>query len=145
MNNPVYGVLCDSIANQFLIERCGYAMDQNAEQVAIIANTFFDYFGSVSYPSVIELGLRVAKLGKSSVVYEVGVFAKRDKDGREVVEDVKAVGGSMHVWVENLGAGKLGRSKKEGMPAHVRKAYETLLERDAGQGGPGERGQLSKL
>ena len=125
MNNPLYGVLCDSIANQFLIERAGYTMNRSP-QAAIIANTYFDYFGAVSYPGTIEVGLRVAKLGRSSVVYEVGVFGK----GEEVV---KAVGGSMHVWVGNDG-GVLGRAGKEGMPEKVRREYETLMEREALQG-----------
>jgi len=139
MNNPVYMVLCDSIANQFLIERCGYRMSHSRNQVAIIANTYFDYFGSVSYPGKVEVGLRVAKLGGSSVLYEVGVFSK---DGDEAV---KAVGGSMHVWVENLGDGKLGRTVKGGMPANVRREYETLMEKEALEGkggnlkGEGER------
>ncbi|EXJ75683.1 uncharacterized protein A1O5_00190 [Cladophialophora psammophila CBS 110553] len=119
MNNPYYGVLCDSVANQYLIEKCGYSMDRSP-QAAIIAHTYFDYFGSVSYPGVIEVGLRVAKLGKSSVLYEVGIFAK----GEPIV---KAVGGSMHVWVANEG-GVLGRPASEGMPAHVRTAYEALME-----------------
>lgn len=123
MNNPNYGVLCDSIANTYLIRACGYAPPHSA-QAAIIANTYFDYFGSVAYPSTVEVGLRVAKIGKSSVLYEVGVFAKGD-------EDVKAVGGSMHVWVENLGGGKLGRPTKEGMPRHVRQGYLELMEPEA--------------
>lgn len=122
MNNPLYGVLCDSIANQFLIERCGYKMNKSP-QAAIIANTYFDYFGSVEYPGLIEVGLRVAKLGRTSVVYEVGVFKKGD-------ESVKAVGGSMHVWVVN-DEGVLGRPAEQGMPELVRKQYETLLEREA--------------
>ena len=41
-----------------------------------------------------ELGLRVNKLGKSSVVYEVGVF-------KEGTEAVSAVGGYTHVFVHN--------------------------------------------
>ena len=73
MNNPYYGVLCDSVANTYLIQQCGYRPPHSA-QAAIIANTYFDYFGSVEYPSTVEVGLRVAKVGKSSVLYEVGIF-----------------------------------------------------------------------
>ncbi|KEF56659.1 acyl-CoA thioester hydrolase [Exophiala aquamarina CBS 119918] len=119
MNNPKYGVLCDSIANQYLIDECGYKTSKSP-QAAIIVNTYFDYFGSVEYPSVIDIGLRVAKLGKTSVVYEVGVFKKGD-------EAVKAVGGSMHVWVEAKD-GILGRPSEQGMPSHVREGYLALTE-----------------
>jgi acyl-CoA thioester hydrolase len=125
MNNPIYGVLCDSVANEFLLTRCGYRLSASPE-AAIIANTYFDYFGSVSYPGVVEVGLRVAKLGRSSVMYEVGVFAEGE-------ESVKAVGGSMHVWVGNEG-GKLGKALKEGMPERVRRGYESLLEPEARSG-----------
>ena len=130
MNNPLYGVLCDSIANQFLIKRCGYKMNKSP-QAAIIANTYFDYFGSVEYPGVIEVGLRVAKLGRTSVVYEVGVFKKGE-------EGAKAVGGSMHVWVVNE-EGVLGRPAREGMPELVRRQYETLVEPEAVHGNEEER------
>lgn len=124
MNNPKYGVLCDSIANQYLIDQCGYKMSKSP-QAAIIVNTYFDYFGSVEYPGVLEIGLRVAKLGKTSVVYEVGVFKKGD-------EVVKAVGGSMHVWVEAKD-GILGRPAEQGMPSDIRKGYMALTE-DGGGG-----------
>ena len=135
LNNPYYGVLCDSIANQFLIDKCEYRMNRSP-QAAIIANTYFDYFGSVSYPGEIVVGLRVAKLGTSSVVYEVGVFGKGE-------DDVKAVGGSMHVWVVNED-GVLGRPSKEGIPAHVRKEYEGLMENEALEGQRNEKAKGSK-
>ena len=121
VNNPYYGVLIDSIANQYLIQECGYRTSRSP-QAGIIVNTYCDYFGSLTYPGEAELGLRVAKLGKTSVVYEVGIFKKGE-------EDVKAVGGSMHVWVEQGSDGTLGRPCKEGMPERVRKGYEALMEK----------------
>lgn len=125
MNNPYYGVLIDSIANQYLIDHCAYAPTKS-RQAAIIVNTYCDYFGSVSYPGAVEVGLRVAKLGKTSVVYEVGIFGKGE-------ESVKAVGGSMHVWVDRGPNGELGRPSAEGMPELVRKGYERLTEEGVGK------------
>ena len=90
-------------------------------EAGIIANTYCDYFGSVHYPDVVDCGLRVVKLGKTSVMYEVGIF----KQGEE---DVKAVGGSSHIWVDQTG-GELGRPLKEGMPKEVRRGYEMLMDR----------------
>jgi acyl-CoA thioester hydrolase len=119
MNNPYYGVLVDSIVNQYMIEECGYTMNKH-EQAAIIANTYCDYFGSVSYPDMVECGLRIVKLGKASVVYEVGIFRKGDVD-------VKAVGGSTHVYVEQTD-GKLGKPMKDGMPKAMREGYERLIK-----------------
>ena len=131
MNNPYYGVLIDSIINAYLITRCGYRMNRHP-QAGIIANTYCDYFGSVHYPDVVDCGLRVVKLGKTSVMYEVGIF----KQGEE---DVKAVGGSSHIWVDQSG-GELGRPLKEGMPKEVRRGYELLMDRD--ETGEGRKAKL---
>lgn len=129
MNNPVYGVLIDSIVNDYLINHCAYLVTK-ADQAAIIANTYCDYFGSVSYPDIVECGMRVVKLGKSSVVWEVGIFRKGD-------ENVKAVGGSTHVFVDQKG-GVLGRANKEGMPAATREGLSKMLD-------PSETKGASKL
>ena len=52
------------------------------------------FFSPLSFPQVLDLGLRVNKLGKSSVSYEVGVF----EEGKDTPA---AVGGYTHVFVEN--------------------------------------------
>lgn len=127
MNNPYYGVLIDSIANAYLITHCAYSpTSRTSTSAAIIASTYCDYFGSLSYPGIVSCGLRVAKLGTSSVVYEVGFFEEGE-------EEVKAVGGSMHVWVERDGEGRLGRALTGGMPVEVRRGYERLMEGGGGK------------
>lgn len=119
MNNPYYGVLIDSIVNEYMIKECGYTVNKH-EQAGIIANTYCDYFGSVSYPDVVECGLRIVKLGKSSVMYEVGIF-------RQGEDDVKAVGGSTHVFVTQVD-GVLGKVTPGGMPRPMREGYERLIK-----------------
>ncbi len=136
MNNPYYGVIIDSIINQYLIDHCGYRTHKHP-QAAIIANTYCDYFGSVSYPDVIEAGLRVVKLGKTSVMYEVGIYKEGD-------EGVKAVGGSSHIWCEQKD-GVLGRPLKEGMPEQMKKGYLRLMSKEEGgteEGAPGGKSRL---
>jgi acyl-CoA thioester hydrolase len=118
MNNPNYGVLADSIINEYMVKECGYTMNKHP-QAGIIANTYFDYFGSVSYPDILECGLRIVKLGKSSVMYEVGVFRSGDAYA-------KAVGGSTHVFVSQT-EGQLGKPTNEGMPEAMRQGYERLI------------------
>jgi acyl-CoA thioester hydrolase len=51
-----------------------------------------DYFAPLEFPAIVDLALRVNKLGKSSVTYEIGVF-ERDQD------EVRAVGEFVHVFV----------------------------------------------
>lgn len=52
------------------------------------------FFSPLSFPQVLDLGLRVSKLGSSSVTYEVGVFEKHRNSP-------SAVGGYTHVFVDS--------------------------------------------
>lgn len=115
VNNSVYAFLIDSIVNAYLIEKCGMDL-QSSKQIGLVVNSYCDYFGSVAYPSVLDLGLRAVAMGKSSIKYEVGVF-ERNKD------DVRAVGGSVHVFVEQDGR----RPAKNGMESEMRRGLEKLL------------------
>ncbi|KAK1069113.1 hypothetical protein LTR74_005155 [Friedmanniomyces endolithicus] len=90
LNNPIYGVLIDSIINDYLIKNCGYNM-HSYPRTALVASTYCDYFGSVAYPSMLGVGLRVVKLGNNSVTYECGIF-------EEDQEQVKAVGGFTQIY-----------------------------------------------
>lgn len=74
-----------------------------------------DYFSPVGFPALVDLGLRVKKLGKSSVTYEIGVF-ERD------VEGVKAVGEFVHVFVDR----ESRRPRSEGMSDSMRKGLGAL-------------------
>lgn len=117
LNNSIYAFLIDSIVNAYLIERCG--MDpQSSKQIGLVVSSYCDFFGSVAYPSVLDLGLRAVDLGKSSVKYEVGIF----EQGKE---DVRAVGGSVHVFVEQNGR----RPSKDGMEPAMREGLTELLEK----------------
>ena len=93
VNNSVYYHLFDSIVNTYLIEHCGLA-PPNSALIGLVVSSYCNFFSPLSFPAVLELGLRVNKLGKSSVTYEIGVF-------QEDVESVSAVGGYTHVFVEN--------------------------------------------
>ena len=133
LNNTVYAMLFDSIVNTYLIDHCGmdpFSMNNNdkdknaapaSNQVAIMVNSYCDYFASVSFPDVLELGLRVAKLGSSSVTYEVGVF----KEGEEAV---KVVGGYTHVFV----ARETMRPTRAGMEEGTRRELEKLVVKRIG-------------
>lgn len=59
-----------------------------------LANLLSQFFAPLAFPQVLDLGLRINKLGNSSVTYEVGVF----EEGKDTPA---AVGGYTHVFVEN--------------------------------------------
>jgi acyl-CoA thioester hydrolase len=126
LNNPIYGVLIDSIINSYLIQHCGYSTSLSTH-IGLVANSYCDYFGSAHYPGMLNVGLRVVKIGNSSVLYEVAVF-------QEGEEQVKAVGGFTQIWVERAS----NKVTKEGVPGSIREPLKPLLvgsEQEARLGG----------
>jgi acyl-CoA thioester hydrolase len=113
MNNAIYYHLYDSIVNDYLTKHCG-VQATSSPVIGLVVTSFSDFFRPLGYPQVLELGLRVSKLGGSSVTYEIGVF-------EEGVESAAAVGGYTHVFVES-GSRKTGNMSKE-----IRKGLEKLL------------------
>ena len=113
MNNAVYYHLYDSIVNDYLAKHCGIQAT-SSPVIGLVVTSFSDFYRPVGYPHVLELGLRVSKLGRSSVTYEIGVF-------EEGVESVAAVGGYTHVFVES-GSRKTGDMSKE-----IREGLEKLV------------------
>src|SRR5574341_2222528 len=73
VNNVVYYSFFDTAVNRYLIETG--ALDIHAGPViGLVVETQCNYFAPVEFPQVVEAGLRVAHLGRSSVRYEVGLF-----------------------------------------------------------------------
>lgn len=81
-----------------------------------------DYFGSISFPAVAELALRVNSLGKSSVTYEIAMF-------EQGVDKVCSVGEYVHVFVDRA----TGRPNAQGMNSTMRRGLERIM------GAPGDR------
>jgi acyl-CoA thioester hydrolase len=73
MNNAVYYELFDSAVNKFLIET-GILDIAGADTVFLVASSGCNYFDEVAYPSDIEIGLSVSRIGSSAVTYQVGLF-----------------------------------------------------------------------
>lgn len=91
VNNVIYYSWFDTAVNQFLI--ANGALDiERSQVIGLVIETHCNYFAPVSFPDRITIGIRVAKLGNSSVRYEVGVFREDD-------EDVAAQGHFVHVYV----------------------------------------------
>lgn len=130
LNNPIYGVLIDSIINSYLIQFCAYSTTASTH-IGLVANSYCDFFGAASYPGMLDVGLRVVKIGNSSIVYEVGVF-------QEGSEQVKAVGGFTQIWVDRA----TNKVTPEGVPVGIRTPLEPLL---SGSGQTVENGKKSRL
>ena len=73
VNNVQYYSYFDTAVNQFLIER-GVLDIHKGEIVGFVVDSGCSYYSSLSFPDVVHVGIRVAKLGNSSVRYEIGVY-----------------------------------------------------------------------
>lgn len=91
VNNVIYYSWFDTAVNRFLI--ANDVLDiEHSPVVGLVIETQCNYFAPVAFPDRITIGIRVAKLGNSSVRYEVGVFR-----GDEA--EVAAQGHFVHVYV----------------------------------------------
>ncbi len=91
INNVVYYAFFDTAVNRYLIETGCLDIHASAE-IGLVVETQCQYFKPIAYPDVVHAGIRVAKLGTSSVRYEIGLFANDD--------DVAAAQGHfVHVYV----------------------------------------------
>ena len=73
VNNVVYSSWFDTVVNAHLIEN-GALDIQHGETIGRVIETQCNDFAPVEFPQTIEAGLRVARIGRSSVRYEVGLF-----------------------------------------------------------------------
>ena len=73
VNNVVYYSWFDTAVNAHLIER-GALDIHGGTTIGLVVETQCNYFAPVEFPQVVEGGLRVARIGNSSVRYEVGLF-----------------------------------------------------------------------
>jgi acyl-CoA thioester hydrolase len=92
VNNVVYYSYFDTVVNQYLMEQG--ALDILASRVVgLVVETQCNYFRPVSFPDIVHAGLRVGRLGGSSVRYEIGIF-------RNDEQSAAAQGHFVHVYVE---------------------------------------------
>ncbi len=96
VNNVVYYSWFDTAVNALLIERGALDIHRGAT-IGFVAETHCNYFAALAFPQTVDVGLRVAHIGTSSVRYEIGLFA-------EGAETAAAHGHLIHVYVDRLSA-----------------------------------------
>jgi acyl-CoA thioester hydrolase len=92
VNNVVYYGWFDTAINALLIER-GVLDIYHGEVVGFVVETQCNYFAPLAFPQTVEAGIRVTQTGRSSVRYEIGLFA-------EGAETAAAQGHFVHVYVD---------------------------------------------
>ncbi len=82
----------DTAVNQFLIER-GVLDIHQGEIVGFVVDSGCSYFSSISFPDLVHAGVRVAKLGNSSVRYQIALYCNDEAAPA-------AIGHFVHVYVD---------------------------------------------
>lgn len=111
VNNVVYYSWFDTAVNAHLIEHG--ALDIHAgSHIGLVVETQCNYFAPLAFPQTIEAGIRVARLGNTSVRYEVGLF-------EQGAPTAAAQGHFVHVYVD----------RQTRRPVPLTQTLKTILEK----------------
>ena len=113
VNNVVYYAWFDTVVNEYLI-RAGVLDVAAGEVIGVVAETQCRYFAELTFPQTVSAGLRVARLGNSSVRYEIGIFGPG-------AQSAAAQGHFVHVYVDRA------THRPAPLPASLRAALERIL------------------
>lgn len=112
VNNVVYYSWFDTAVNAHLIDSGVLDMHQG-QTIGLVIETHCNYFAPLAFPQPVDVGIRVARIGGSSVHYEVGLFA-------EGVEITAAKGHFTHVYVDRT------TRRPVPLPANLKTVLESL-------------------
>lgn len=113
VNNVVYYSYFDTVVNQYLMEH-GALDIERSQVIGFVVETGCQYFAPITFPDVVTAGLRVARIGNSSVRYEIGIF-------RNAEQAASAQGSFIHVYVDRA------TRRSTPLPAALRAALERIL------------------
>lgn len=113
VNNVTYYSYFDTAVNAHLVAAGGLDI-HDAKEIGLVVETMCRFHKSLSFPDVVDAGLRVSNLGKSSVRYEIGLFRQGD-------DEPAATGHFVHVWVDRA------TQRPVSVPPPIRAALVALL------------------
>ena len=114
VNNVQYYSFFDTVVNGYLIAQ-GALDPQASPVIGLVVETRCNYFTSLSFPDEIQAGLRVARMGASSVRYEVALF-------RGQAAEAAAQGHFVHVYVDRV------TRRPVPLPEALKRALAPLLD-----------------
>jgi acyl-CoA thioester hydrolase len=113
VNNVVYYSYFDTVVNLYLIEKGGLDI-HSAPVIGYVVSSGCNYISPVSYPERLEVGLRVDRIGNSSVQYGIAIF--------KLEETVASAHGHfVHVFVDRA------VNKPVSVPPDLRRVLEMIL------------------
>lgn len=113
VNNVHFYTFFDTVIGHYLTQ-VGKMDYQNDSVVAFAIENWCQYKRPLRFPDIIQAGLRVVKIGNSSVKYEIGLFTKG-------VEEPAALGYFIHVFVD-----RHDENRPTPIPAKIRHALEKI-------------------
>ena len=115
VNNVEYYAFFDTVINYWLINEGGLDIHAGGagDAIGVCAESHCAYRAGVAFPEVIEAGLRVGHLGRTSVRYEIGIFSAGD-------QEASADGWFVHVFVD------AASREPVPIPESIRNALERL-------------------
>ena len=119
VNNVTYYSYFDTVVNEHLISAGGLDIVQGPA-VGHVVETSCTFKKPLTFPDTIDAGLRVVKLGSSSVTYEIGIFRHGD-------DEPAALGQFVHVWVDRA------TQRPTLIPPRIRAVLEPLVVRRNGE------------
>ena len=112
VNNVVFYAWFDSAVNAWLVDQ-GLLDIANDDPIALVVETGCTYWESLAFPADVEVGLAVAHIGRSSMLYQIGVFAVG-------AAEAAAEGHFVHVLVDRASR------RPVALPDRWRTALETI-------------------
>jgi acyl-CoA thioester hydrolase len=113
VNNVTYYSYFDTVVNEHLIRLGGLDIANDAI-VGYVVETSCRFRKPLTFPETVEAGMRVARLGTSSVTYEIGLFRQGD-------DEPAATGRFVHVWVDRVA------QRPAPVPPRIRAALQPLV------------------
>jgi acyl-CoA thioester hydrolase len=92
VNNVRYYEYFDTVVNRYYID-AGELDIHEGPVIGLVVETLCRYHQPITYPETVDAGLRVARLGNSSVRHEIGLF-------RQGEAAVAATGYFIHIFVD---------------------------------------------
>lgn len=115
VNNVTYYSYFDTAVNAWLIHATGTDI-RDLPAIGVVAKTSCTFIGSISFPDQLLVGIRIARLGNSSISYDLAIF----RDAGDSLQ-LAATGTFVHVYVDDE------TRKPVPIPDVIRDAAELLV------------------
>ena len=129
VNNAVYYTLIDTAVNRFMISRAGLDI-HSGPVIGLVVESGCRFHAPLSFPGEVIVGLKVARLGTSSVTWHAGIFADPMADGDAAAADAHFT----HVLVDRTDR------RPTPWPDTMRDALASALGRSQSEKDPGPDG-----